>query len=518
VESGIGERLEGFSAEGMDVGEALAPLVEAYGLALIDEEGGLKLRAIGASAEGVVDGGDLCARVNGVAIDQMAHDAEAADAAPVALSLRHYDAARDFQTGVQRVTRPGPGRSERGVDLPATLSSDAARGLAMRALARDWAGRATMTLRGGWPLLAHAPGALIGVEGAPGLWRVEEREWEAMAVRLALRRAPGGSSAPPAGASGGAIVRQVDAPHGVTALLLADLPQLREGVATAPLIVAAASGGEGWRGAALFLEDAGGTATPAGRTALRATMGATDMALPAGSAALIDERNSLAVTLRAPDMDLLSADAAGLAQGRNLCLVGRELAQFATARRTGPASFRLEGLRRGLYGTEWAMAGHTADEPFLLIEEERLADPLAAAGLTGEICATVRLSAIGIGDAAPAEAMLAVNGEALIPPAPAHMTATAAGGGWTIGWVRRSRAGWRWSSGGDAPLAEESERYAVRVLHGGTLTRSTEVTAPEWTYDAAMIAIDAVSGGVSIEVRQVGTRAMGRPATITLTI
>ena len=46
---------------------------------------------------------------------------------PVALSLRHYDAARDYQTGVQRVVRPGAGRQEQGIDLPEAMSADRAR-------------------------------------------------------------------------------------------------------------------------------------------------------------------------------------------------------------------------------------------------------------------------------------------------------------------------------------------------------------------------------------------------------
>ena len=40
------------------------------------------------------------------------------------------------------------------------------------------------------------------------------------------------------------------------------------------------------------------------------------------------------------------------------------------------------------------------------------------------------------------------------------------------------------------------------------------MTEPGWTYAAAMIAMDGVSGPLSIEVRQVGTRALGRSGMI----
>lgn len=465
--------VEGYAASGADVREAITPLVEAHGLALQ----GLALIAAGESAD-EIGSGALAARVNGRAVDAIEQSGGAADGVPVALSLRHYDAARDYQAGVQRVTRPGPGRSERGIELPAVLAADAARGLAGERLASGWTGRATMVLRCGWAALGLAPGMVMRVADAPGQWRIEEREWEAMAVRLSLRRVPGAGGVMPGGASSGVIVRQVDAPHGVTSLILADLPRLTDGGANAPLVVAAASGGPGWRSAALFAMSGTGEAVPIGRSAPRAVIGVADTTLLPGSVAMVDGQNAMRVTLLAADMELLSADEAGLAQGRNLCLVGRELIQFGAAVQTGEASYRLTDLRRGLRGTEWAMADHAAGEAFLLVEEERLVEPLAMLGVAGEVGGTVQLSAIGLGDVEPVVAEVAVTGEALVPPAPVHLTARAVSGGWVIGWTRRSRAGWRWSSGGDVPLGEESERYAVRVLDGDVVVRSAETVLP----------------------------------------
>ena len=89
----------------------------------------------------------------------------------------------------------------------------------------------------------------------------------------------------------------------------------------------------------------------------------------------------------------------------------------------------------------------------------------------------------------------------------------------TLRWVRRSRAGWRWSNGADVPLAEESERYRVRLLNGETVLRSAETAAPEWSYTAAMIAADGASGlTLTAEVAQIGTLAQGRAARRTISI
>lgn len=509
--------VDGFAGSGSDVRSAIAPLVEAHGLALRSSVDGLRLTAVGA-ADGSVGGDGLARRVNGQVIDPVERSGAAADGVPVALSLRHYDAGRDYQAGVQRVTRPGPGQQEMGIELPAVITPDAARALAAERLGAGWTGRATMTLRCDWRALALNPGAVVRVADAPGLWRIEEREWEAMAVRLALRRVPGAGGTLPAGASSGAIVRQPDAPHGATSLMLADLPPMQDGAASAPLLVVAASGGEGWRSAALFVMSESGEAEPIGRSALRAVMGVASAALPAGSAMLVDRRHDLLVTVLAADMALGGADEAALAQGRNLCLVGRELVQFETAVRTGPTSYRMGGLRRGLRGTEWAMDGHDAGEPFLLIEEERLVQPLAARGMVGEVGATLRLAAVGLGDVEPVEAALTISGEALMPPSPVHMKVQALDGGCAFGWVRRSRAGWRWSNGGDVPLAEEAERYRITVLDGASVVRSAESGTPDWAYSSAMIAADDTAGQTLVaEVRQLGTMAQGRAARIGFT-
>lgn len=505
--------VDGFAASGADVREAIAPLVDAYGLALNRDAAGLRLSAISGAT---VEVGDRVARVNGRSVDPVERSGGAADVVPVALSLRHYDAARDYQAGVQKVMRPGAGRQERGIELPAVLDADAARRLAAARLGAAWTGRETMTLRCGWDALTIAPGMIVTIGGVAGLWRVEEREWEAMAVRLSLRRAPDGGGTLPAGAHSGAIVRQADAPHGATQLIVADLPPLRDGVASAPLLVAA-SGGAGWRSAALFVMRDGGEAVPAGRSVGRAVMGAVEGVLPPGSWALEDRDHALTVALLAEDMDLGDADEVALGQGANLCLVGRELVQFGSAEPLGGANWRLSRLRRGLRGTEWAMAAHEEGEPFLLIEEERLAEPLATLGLGGEVGGTLRVAALGLGDAEAVDAMTQISGEALIPPAPVHVTAMAQDGGVVLRWVRRSRAGWRWINGADVPLAEESERYAVRLLDGTTVLRSAEAVVPEWTYTAAMIAADGASGlTLTAEVAQIGTLAQGRAARRTI--
>ncbi|MBJ7445851.1 MAG: hypothetical protein JHD32_16445, partial [Sphingobium sp.] len=54
---------------------------------------------------------------------------------------------------------------------------------------------------------------------------------------------------------------------------------------------------------------------------------------------------------------------------------------------------------------------------------------------------------------------------------------------------------------------------------GDVVVRSAETIAPGWTYDAAMIAVVSGAGhdgALSVEVRQVGTFATGRAATVAI--
>ncbi|WP_022682155.1 phage tail protein [Sphingobium bisphenolivorans] len=509
--------VEGLAAGGADIGDAIEPLVDAFDLAFTADETGLRLRAPAREAGALIAQDVLCRLANGRPLEVLEQSAASAEAVPAALAIRYHDAARDYQAGVQRVSRPGPGRVEQGIDLPAVLSGDGAQALAARRLAGAWSGRATLTLRCGWAALRHQAGDIVMVEDIPGVWRIEEREWEAMAVRLSLRRLPSTEGAPPVGASSGGIVREADLPHGPTRLMLIDLPPVSDDLASTPVVMAAASGGAGWRGAALFLMSATGEAVPIGRAAPRAVMGQVDLFSGGGTTALVDEASVLHVSLLAEDMELTGADEAALGMGRNLCMAGRELIQFSRAVRTGAASFRLEGLRRGLRGTEWAMALHFAGENFLLVEEDRLVEVRTAGGGALEMGASLTVVALGAGDVEPVEASIAVSGEAVTPLAPVHLRSAADGeGGWCLSWTRRSRNGWRWLGGADVPLCEERELYDVRVFSGEFQVRQVETGEPSWTYDAAARAADGAEGSVAVAVRQIGSHALGRASQIIL--
>lgn len=126
------------------------------------------------------------------------------------------------------------------------------------------------------------------------------------------------------------------------------------------------------------------------------------------------------------------------------------------------------------------------------------------------------VSATGVGDVMPASATLPISGESLRPPSPAHVHARRlAGGDVAIGWTRRSRRGWSWIDGADAPLGEERELYQVTITGAG-FERIATAPAPAFLYDAAMQAEDGAASPLAIAIRQIGDHGLSRPADILL--
>jgi hypothetical protein len=109
------------------------------------------------------------------------------------------------------------------------------------------------------------------------------------------------------------------------------------------------------------------------------------------------------------------------------------------------------------------------------------------------------------------------QGEMLRPPSPVGLVARRqANGDLPIHWIRRSRTGFAWIDGVDAPLGESSEQYRVSVT-GTDLNLELETTEPFLT----IMNSDVVSlgpGDAVIEVRQIGDFAASHPARSTITL
>lgn len=365
-----------------------------------------------------------------------------------------------------------------------------------------------------WRALAVRPGERVTIDAAPGVWRVDRWSFENMVLSFECVPVVAAPLSRPA--SAGRVLPAPDRLPGATILHAFELPPLGDTPAAAPRLgIAAAGSAAGWRNAALLLSTDGGQSwSEAGTTALPAVIGTLITPPGPALATLIDRRNTVEVELAHNDMTLADADAdadaddAALSIGANLALIGDELIQFARAAPTEANRWWLSGLWRGRRGTEAAAGHQTAGDRFVLLQPETLAVlDLPASTLGG----TLRLLAQGVGDSGTAEAVVAITGISVLPPAPAQLAfAPAADGGGMVRWTRRSRAGWDWLGGVDAPRAEEREAYRVSI-HSGAVRRDLDTDVPWVTLTPGECA-----AGATIEVRQLGARGLSSEALLIL--
>lgn len=190
--------------------------------------------------------------------------------------------------------------------------------------------------------------------------------------------------------------------------------------------------------------------------------------------------------------------------GANRALLGGEMIQFASAAPLGSRRWRLENLLRGRGGSEQAIAGHAAGEPFVLLDDALVPlDPSLVGTAPGAL-----IAAIGLGDDDPATCAIACRGWTLRPPAPVHARArTAADGTLTLAWTRRARGAWAWSDGVDTPLQEQAEAYLVSFGPLDAPLALWELTEPRLDIAPAMLA--ELAGG-TFHVRQRGSHALSQ--------
>lgn len=505
--AGAGTMIEGFAAAGASVRGVLDTLTTIDGGWWQTDGARLVRRSDAGAARIVADAGVGIGRSGRRGVRAIA----AAASVPREVTVAHHDPARDYQIGVQRARRSGAGGRVDRIKLPAVLGSAAAKGVAAALLTRGEAERTRRRVALGIDGLDIAPGAIVGIAGEAGRWRVAASSVEGMVTTLdllPLARAP-----LPVPASSGRVIAAPDHRIGRTRLVIGEWPALEEAPLAGPRVSVIANGESvGWRQAALLYSlDEGASWTAAGATASPAPLGRVIEPPAAAAPWLVDKRSRLVVMLDRDDMMLGDADAVSLARGENLALVGGELIQFGRAQALGNGRWALSDLRRGLRGSEAAIAEQAAGARFAMIERGGVATidlPAAAIGRR------VRILASGIGDPdVPAEAAMIVTGASVAPPSPVHAAVRVAeDGALAVTWMRRSRGGWAWIDGVDAPLGEETEAYRMTLESADGAVRTIETTVPV----AHIPAADRGPGRTTIRIVQRGMLAMSAPAILTL--
>jgi hypothetical protein len=510
----VPDTVDGFVATGISARAILQSLADLLPFSVQDGDP-LGFRST-APVGPMVPLAELGASTNGAEAERFAMARTPLADLPSRTSLSYYDPDRDYLEGAQTALRPDLGGAARGLELAATLTAGQARQLVERQAQLAVTRRSNASINLPWRWLSLSTGQRISLPEEMGDWIISNWRWEAMRLTLDLIR-PEQLDVTNQPSEPGRVSKQPDLLIGETRIALLDLPWLGAGLATQSTLYVVTAGTErGWRSAALLQSlDGGVSFDEVGNTAAPAAMGESLNALAPFTGHGFDERSVVDIRLLNSGMALATTTRDGLIAGQNLAVMGDELIQFQRAERMGQRDWKLSGLLRGRRGTEWAGSTHATGDRFILLSSESLQSLEPA-----HEGAAITVAAHGQGDPQAQLATAIDERRALLPPSPAHLRAISIGNDISFAWVRRSRLGWAWSDGIDAPLAEETEHYSVTLQLSNGQMRQFDLSAPAWIYDAASRANDLANGATSmtVTVKQQGTHGLSKPASLTLSL
>jgi hypothetical protein len=340
---------------------------------------------------------------------------------------------------------------------------------------------------------------------------VIEWEWRASGVELTLQRIPPNAATSQLATDPGRANSAIDTLAAPTALAAFELPWDGVGSGDSPAIFAAASSaGTGWTGAALFADRGDGSLVPLGPSGRTRSIIGTVVTPPRPvSPHLVDRASALIVELVGPDMVLADATIRQMSMGANRALVGREIVQFGKATPLGSGRWRLEHLLRGRAGTERAMALHSVEEVFVILDDAPvLLDQAVVGPATG-----TEILALGRGDREPVTSAIASPGATLQPLAPVHgRIEMLPDGTLELSWTRRARGSFAWNDGVEVPLNEQAEGYLVAF--GPPENPVAVWDRPEPRLNLLPTEQDALTSsapGEAFYIRQRGTHALSEP-------
>tara|TARA_R110000787_G_scaffold118209_4_gene229014 strand:+ start:6783 stop:10712 length:3930 start_codon:yes stop_codon:yes gene_type:complete len=352
-----------------------------------------------------------------------------------------------------------------------------------------------------------------------GLYRIDRVEQGEMQIVEAVRIEPTIYETAPF-ADELAKIQPFTAPVPVTAVFL-DLPLLRgDETPYAPYIAASATP---WPGSVAVYQSNGtsgfglNSILPIG-----ATMGITETELVAARPGVFDHGDGLQVRLNSGQLE--SVDETSLMNGMNLAAIGDgsadrwEIFQFEQAELVAPNTYRLSKRLRGQAGTDALMPPvWPQGSRFVLLNDVPVQITSSPNLRRVEQQYRIGPATRSYDDPSYIQLGAAFEGNGLRPLRPCHLRARVQTEDVVFNWIRRSRAGGDSWDSFEVPLAEENERYIIRLLQDGKVLREAITTDPEWRYEAETRQSDGIAGAFEMSVAQVSASyGPGPPALISV--
>ncbi|TXN56952.1 glycoside hydrolase/phage tail family protein [Methylobacterium sp. WL2] len=500
---------------------ALETLAQVYGLDVSAGAGRLHLRGPRRERPVVLAEADLVRLSEAKPVLRQVRAEESALPRSVILGITESESP-DYRRAAAAAIRPvGQRRRETRIEAAIVTRRETGDDLAEALLDRVIAARDSAAFTVSPRRLELEPGDLLAVPAdVPGgtvLRRIDRIDDAPTGRRIEA------SGVPPRGGPPRGLPRNPALPAGATPAfpgppfaLALDLPVDRGSPTVLQYLAVAA---EPWPGeAAVWRAEGAGPLTLRGLVDYPACLGRTLSDLPAGPLWRLQRGAHLDVTLRRGGALGSIGEAAMLAGGNLFALVGPdgivELLCAADAVLTGPDTYRLSGLLRGLAGSEPA-AGRSTPAGSLIVRLDDgavvpLVESLDEAGRGFRY--RVGPASADPGDPAVSEFAATAGLGSLLPLRPVHLRARRDASGVRLSWIRRARRdGDAWAPA-EIPL-DEPEAYAVTVFTGaGTPLRQFRAEAQQVLYADEAADFGAAQTSLDVAVAQIGAVAGPGPA------
>jgi hypothetical protein len=501
----------GFAAAGASVREAISPILDVCPVEIVARNGQLFVRDVALSQNqpySVV----IAVDENTRALDRPKHILPPAAYIPGAISLRYYDAERDYQAGIQQSGFEGTGRSEMRLELPAVLSATAARKLVeakdseVRYAREHWTGSVTTLAK------SFQPGDHITTPDGRK-WQIADVEVALGTTAITAKAVPKYANRSDVAVASGRHVPSLDQPVGETRIIIVELP-LATGSDpnNVALALFAAGTKAGWKRAAVSVK-VDDQWTDIGITAPSAVISETLAPLASHKTFLVDEASALDIELLHQSMELPVRDSSPLAHDAPIFWIDGECVRAGRVVALGGKTYRLSRLVRGCFSSLLEAPAHPAKAKAVML------DPASAMPLSEpnfRVGQTVLVEAQGLGDAAPASDTITVEGLAIKPTSPVHGRASwNIDGSLNLEWKRRSRLDLGWMDGVEQVQIEDQESYQVALYANDILLREWLVTTSALHISAIEVAAVGIAGSAFpiFTIRQIGRFAQSDPLT-----
>lgn len=494
--------ITGFAGAGTNLNDALSPLLEAFPVQLVASGHALAVTDVEPVKSGIPtliiaaqEGAHTLERPKNI-LSPVGHN-------PNQVSIRYYDADRDYQAGIQQSGHQAGGRRDVSIELPAVLTAAFARRLVeskdshIRSSRKMWTGS---VMRYGHDL---RPGEYVRTPDG-STWQINEIEHGFGTASIKATAMVNHQLAAAIPAVPGRHVPTVDLPTGETKLVILDAPIFDGRDPGRPNLSIFAAGTEaGWKRAALSL-NVDGALIPLGFTAAPATMGVTVNALKSHYTAFQDNLGYLDVALLNDAMVLNDLDSSPIAADAPIFWLAGEFMRVGCIAALGNRHYRLSRFIRCCHSSAAISPAHVPGEPIVLVDASSarlIFDPYCIIGRNIEV------EAEGLGDALPVTLSAIVEGLAVRPLAPVHGKAVRhSDGSIDVSWIRRSRLDIGWVDGVDQPMAEDREAYSVELVFNDIILREWMIERNSLSLPASELMTMELSSVASptFRVRQIG--------------